>query len=156
MCLREDKLKVKIILRPRSFLIPPVACFPHMLLWNPSPSHKVCGRYSVLFSMFSNFLHRSYLQNKSRVVLAMKHRQKPDQNLDLPQFSYLVIGSACLSISELCSLLSVEYLSIHAFIVQSFLNMCLYDACSLVLSYHIPVRGRDPFKKTIHFWPIYL
>ena len=33
---------------------------------------------------------------------------------------------------NLCSLLSVEWLSIFEDTIQSLLNMCLYDVCSLI------------------------
>ena len=66
----------------------------------------------------------------------MKHLQKSDCKLDLPW------QSACLLThyswihrsSQLCSLLSVDQLLIFEHVVQSLLNMCLYNVCSLILT----------------------
>ena len=44
--------------------------------------------------------------------------------------------------SQLCLLLSVEWLLILEDIVQSFLNMCLYDVCSLILTDHILLKSK--------------
>jgi hypothetical protein len=57
-----------------------------------------------------------------------------------------------LKISQLCPLLSVEQLIICDDIVQSLLNMCMCDVCSLI---HISIKYRGMIKKMSHLRSIY-
>ena len=98
----------------------------------------------VLFGSF--FMFSMFFQSNCTTKLCcvdkstMKHLQKPNWQLDLRLFSYRLLEvHVCWFLNwihssyQLCSLLSVEWLLIFEDPTQSFLNMCLYNAYSLIL-----------------------
>ena len=89
--------------------------------------------------IFADHIYRTKLVCISKST--MKHLQKSVWILDLPWFSYgyqkcMVVDFWIRYIrsSHMCSLLNVEWLLIYEDVVQSLLNMCVYDVWSLIIT----------------------